>query len=199
MLRVGRPHGLIVKGLARGGSVERQLDHLPIALVEVDPVVEVVEEPVLEGQPCEPRFCLDVSIGDRRAVTHNRTEVFLVGASWPPRIARVVKEEVAALVKEVASARPVHLHWTSRRVTFERDIRIVQHNIDYRGPVGFAITVALLVLLPEIDDRSVLGDELLLRRRLREVSEFWSVERRLSTAGQPTRRADAGNGEDQHA
>ena len=42
--------GLLVEGLRRVGGVEDELDHLPIALVQVVEVVEDVEEPVLERE-----------------------------------------------------------------------------------------------------------------------------------------------------
>ena len=45
-----RPRRLLRQRLAGGGRVEVELDHLPVALVGVVPVVEDVEEPVLERE-----------------------------------------------------------------------------------------------------------------------------------------------------
>ena len=50
MLAVADGDRLAAERLARVGRVEDELDHLPVALVRVVPVVEDVEEPVLERE-----------------------------------------------------------------------------------------------------------------------------------------------------
>ncbi len=54
VLAVSNLDGLLVQGLLRGRGIEVELDHLPVAFMGVVPVVEDVEEPVLQCELSRP-------------------------------------------------------------------------------------------------------------------------------------------------
>ena len=105
--------GLLVESVPRIVGVEDELDHLPVALVQVVEVVERVEEPVLERDLARvTRFRRNMRVHGRLAPFGEATGPALVAAAWIERVAREV-EVVLESVPEVLRPRP-DLHQVER-------------------------------------------------------------------------------------
>ncbi len=148
-------------GSARG--IEDELDHLPVALVRVVPVVERVVEPVLERELPRPAPLRGHVRVDRRQRCLGQTaRPALVVAPRVERIAREV-EVVFEAVRRQVGRRRCDLHevpaapWPT-----ERHSGLVEQDIDVERRVRLPVA-ALLRLLDEPDDRRVaLGERRLV-------------------------------------
>ena len=152
-------------GGRRRGEVD--LDHLPVALVEVVPVVVDVEHPVLERDL--PRVA-----GVGHDVRVHRRLVTLVDVPRPvqvvaARVERVAREVEVILVEpgpEVAGARPDLHEVGARPRPAQRDRRLVEEQIDVDRDVRLP-GAAALGLIDEPHDRGVARRERRLVRRRR--------------------------------
>ena len=107
VLAVADLDGPSVTCLCRGGCVEVELDHLPVAFVWVVPVVEDVEEPVLQRElpgPC----CLgsDVRVDRGLRPGGDRALPLLVRAAWVERVPREVEVVAVELLSKLRRRRP---------------------------------------------------------------------------------------------
>ena len=138
----------------RVGCVEEELDVLPVALVEVVPVVVDVEEPVLERQPPRVRGVGgDVGVDDRLGVVGDPVRPALVCAAGVERVAgevEVVLVETGQIVRRRADLDQVEC--VPRPP--QRDRRLVEERVDVDRLVRLA-RAALLELLDEPDDGCV--------------------------------------------
>ena len=138
----------------RVGCVEEELDVLPVALVEVVPVVVDVEEPVLERQPPRVRGVGgDVGVDDRLGVVGDPVRPALVCAAGVERVAgevEVVLVEAGQIVRRRADLDQVEC--VPRPP--QRDRRLVEERVDVDRLVRLA-RAALLELLDEPDDGCV--------------------------------------------
>ena len=145
VLRVADRDRLLPQRLSRRVGREDELDHLPVALVQVVELVEVVEEPVLQREaPRDAGLGHDVRVGDGRVALAERDGVAGVGAAGLVGVARVVEEPVRVLAVEVGRGRgrdrrPVPV--PVRRAP-QDDLRAVQHDLHRRRHVLLAGGVA---------------------------------------------------------
>ncbi len=155
VLAVADRDGLLREGLFGILGVEDELDHLPVALVQVVPVVEDVEDPVLERELAGVRgIGRDVRVHRRRASLAQPSVPALVVATRIERIpgeVEVVLEEVGQVVRRWADLDEVD------RVPrpAQRDRRVSEEQVEVDRPVGLAVA-ALLLLLDDPDDGGVL-------------------------------------------
>ena len=150
----------------RRGRIRRrrsQLDHLPVALVQVVELVEDVEEPVLERDLAGVAGVgHDVRVDRGLGVGADAAHPALVVALRLERIPREV-EVVLEAVREVGGARPDLDEVRRGPRAPESDGRLVEHDVDVDRPVLLAV-LALPRLLDEADDRRVaLGERGLVR------------------------------------
>ena len=148
--------------LARIARVEVELDHLPVALVEVVEVVEGVEEPVLKGELARARgFGGDVRVHGRLRPFRDPARPALVVATWLKRAAREI-EVVLVEADEIPGARS-DLHEVDRIPgAAQRDGRLVEERVHVHRLVRFS-RPTLVGLLHQADDRRVpLGESLLV-------------------------------------
>ena len=146
--------GLSGERRARIGRLEVELDHLPVALVQVVEIVVGVEEPVLEREL--PRMCgvgCDVCVRDGIAAFRESMRPAFVVA---PRVERRAGEVQVVLeaVGEIACCRAdlyeVHeIPWPA-----QRNGGLVEEQIDVDRPVLLAVP-AFLRLRNDTDDRCV--------------------------------------------
>ena len=161
---LARGHVQRLGGRRRG---EVDLDHLPVALVEVVPVVVDVEHPVLERDL--PRVA-----GVGHDVRVHRRLVTLVDVPRPvqvvaARVERVAREVEVILVEpgpEVAGARPDLHEVGARPRPAQRDRRLVEEQIDVDRDVRLP-GAASLGLIDEPHDGGVARRERRLVRRRR--------------------------------
>ena len=120
VLRVADERGRPAERRLRRGGVEDELDHLPVALVLVVPVVERVVEPVLERELV--LFPDDVRVRRRRLAGCDPVEPLLVAAARVEGVARKVEPVPVAFAEEVRrgrsrASRPRHRVRAARRLT----------------------------------------------------------------------------------
>jgi hypothetical protein len=136
--------------LLGGVRFEGQLHPLPVALVEVVELVEVPEEPVLQGEAVVVRFAGDMGVGDRRCLFFQQQLLEVAGVD-----ADVLDRRRFRDVFELA-ARFV--------VSLQRHRRVAEHRFDTGRLVllgrGFAGRV---LLFAQHRDRHVLLRQLLRR------------------------------------
>ena len=143
---------LAVERRARVVGLEDELDHLPVALVQVVELVERIEEPVLERDLARaPGVGRDVGVDGRLAVLGEAPRPVLVAAAGVERVAREV-EVVVEAVDEVLGRR-ADLHQVGRVPrAAQRNGRLVEQHVHVGRLPGLA-RAALLLLLDEPDDR----------------------------------------------
>ena len=160
VLAVADPGRLHVERRGRVLRVEEELDHLPVAFVEVVPVVVGVEEPVLERQLARvARVADDVRVDGRRLALAQAPRPELVGAA---RVERVPGEVEVVLVEpagEVVCCRPDLDEVAAAPGPAQRDGGLVEEEIDVQRFVRLA-RPAFLGLLDEADHRCVALREL---------------------------------------
>ncbi len=93
--------GAARQSLLDGSGVEGDLDHFPVALVQVVELVEPVVEPELERDPAHTGLPGDVRVGDRRAPLHELGRVPGVRAARPARVAGQVEVVVGPEPRQV--------------------------------------------------------------------------------------------------
>ena len=157
VLRVADQRRRPAERLLRSRGVEDELDHLPVALVLVVPLVERVVEPVLEREL--PLLPDDVRVGRGRLARRDPVEPLLVAAAGVERVSGEVEPVVAVLPVQVGGRRRL-LHDRAVRPE-QHDIGLPEHRLHRHGPVRLTGARARLVLL-EPDDRRVLLGEFLL-------------------------------------
>ena len=146
VLGVADPDRLLVQRLGGRGRVEDELDHLPVALVQVVELVEVVEEPVLEGELSRRvRLGHDVRVGDGGVTLAERDGVAGVGAPGIEGAPGVVEAPLGALAEEVGGGRRRRPRVVRRSA--QHDVPAPQDDLDRRGDVLLAAGVARRVLL----------------------------------------------------
>ena len=93
--------------LGRRRGVEDELDHLPVAFMQVVPVVEDVEEPVLQRElPRAFGFGRDMRVHGRRLPDDEPAFPVQVVAAWLECAAREVEVVLEEPLREVFRARP---------------------------------------------------------------------------------------------
>ena len=152
VLGEGHQAGFGADGRAGVGRVEEQLDHLPVTLVAVVPVVVEVEEPVLQHQRRGV-----VGIGEHVGVDHRRgaplVEQLLVRAARRQGIARDVEVPVAGAVGEIGLGRSLH-----RAIgRAEHHAFTAEQGVDRHHPVGLARTAGRWLLLDPQEGSVPLG------------------------------------------
>ena len=166
VLGVADPDRLLVQRLGGRGRVEDELDHLPVALVQVVELVEVVEEPVLEGELSRRvRLGHDVRVGDGGVTLAERDGVAGVGAPGIEGAPGVVEAPLGALAEEVGGGRRRRPRVVRRSA--QHDVPAPEDDLDRRGDVLLAAGVArrVLLLLDLQEGGEALGQPLLVRRR----------------------------------
>jgi hypothetical protein len=162
---------LRLERLLGASGVEDELDHLPVALVQVVPVVEGVVEPVLEREPVGVGGLLrDVGVDGRLGVRGDPARPQLVVAAGVESIPGEVEVVLVETATEVVGGRPDLDEVVAAPGAAERDGLLVEDRFDVDRPVRLA-GPALLGLLDEADDRRVALGQLLLRLGLRNARE----------------------------
>ena len=154
VLAVADGDGLLGEGFRRVGGVEEDLNHLPVALVQVVPVVVGVEEPVLQGQlPGPSGLGRDVGVDSRVMALAEAPVPALVVAARIESVPGEV-EVVLVEVRDVICRRPDphQVHRIPRAA--QRNCRLVEEQVDVGRPVRLAVA-ALLELLDNANDRRV--------------------------------------------
>jgi hypothetical protein len=118
--------------------VEDELDHLPVALVQVVPVVEDVEEPVLQrefsralGVPGHVR------VHGRRMPGDESPLPLVIRTARPERVARKVEVVAVQPRTEVLGGGP-DLHQVSAPGAAQGDRRLVEEEVDVDRLIGLA-------------------------------------------------------------
>ena len=154
VLRVPGFHRLGGERSVRGADIEDELDELPVALVGVDVVVEVPEEPVLQDQLPRPGgVARDVGVGDVRLTGAEALEVLLEAASRVTRVARQIDRGLGPLAHEILRGRTREHRLAI--VVEEWDLRLPEHRLDRHRPVRLAVAVAGPALVAHHHDRRV--------------------------------------------
>ena len=165
VLAVADRRGRLRERLGRGGGVEVELDHLPVALVRVVPVVEDVVEPVLERElPGVGGIGHDVRVGRRRRALRDQPPPLLVPAARVERAAREVEVVLVPRGREIVRRGPDLHEVVAGPGPAERDRRLAEERVDVDRHVRLA-GAALLGLRHEPDDRcEALRERLLVRQ-----------------------------------
>ena len=134
------------------GGLEVELDHLPVAFVEVVELVEDVEEPVLQRQlPGMARIGRHVGVDRGRASFGQAPIPELVVAAWVERASRIVQVVLVA-VDEIRCLRG-DLHEVGRVPgAAKRHGVLAEEDVDVDRLVRFA-GAAFLVLFNQAHDR----------------------------------------------
>ena len=179
---LGRPPRERLAGV-RG--VEVELDHLPVAFVQVVPVVVDVEEPVLQGElPGVAGLGRDVGVHRRLVPLGDAAGPSLVAAARGERVPGEVEVVVVEPAGEIAGGRPDLDQIRPVPGATERNGRLAEERVDVERLVGLA-GAALLLLLDEPDLRRVaLGERLLVARAARAVAQ--AAEHRAATSDRRT-------------
>ncbi len=98
---------LRAESLFRGFGIESDLHAFPVAFVQIVELVEVPEEPVLEGDSPLARFPRDVGVDANRdlAGTLQRIEILRVDAGVPERLPFEVDEVLFARSGDIGPRR----------------------------------------------------------------------------------------------
>ena len=148
------------------GRVEVELDHLPVALVEVVPVVEHVEHPVLERDVARV-----AGVGGHVRVHHRRVpgvdapRPVHVPAAGVQGVSGEVQVVLVEPVREVGGRRPGLDQIASAPRPAQRDGGRVHQQVDVGGDVGLAGAAA--VGRHELDHRCIPRGQRDLERRRR--------------------------------
>ncbi len=141
----------------RGGvlGLEDELDHLPVAFVEVVPVVVGVEEPVLERQLAGvARVAGDVCVDGRGVALAQAARPKLVGAARVERVSGEVEVVLVQAVREVVGRRRDLDEVAAAPGPAQRDRGLVEEEVDVQRLVRLT-GPAFLELLDEADHRCV--------------------------------------------
>ena len=152
--------------LGGGGRVEVELDHLPVALVRVVPVVEDVVEPVLERELAGVAGVgRDVRVGGRRRSLRDQPSPLLVAAPGSSALPGEVEVVLVPRGGEVGRRGPDLHEVVAAPGAAQRDGRLVEEGVDVDRHVRLA-RAALLGLRHEPHDRGeALGERLLVGQR----------------------------------
>ena len=121
---------LLLQRLGRGGRVEVELDHLPVAFVRVVPVVEDVVEPVLQRELAGPRgLGRDVRVDGRLRALRDAVRPVLVVAAGVERVAGEVEVVLVARGGEIVGRRR-DLDEVAAPGPPQRDGRLVEQDLD---------------------------------------------------------------------
>ncbi len=151
--------------LDAGNVVPENLDHLPVGLVGVVPVVEVPVEPVLEGQTL-PLLIEDdarVCCGLQSELRDARSFIGFVGASRATRITREIEVGVRSVCRQFDGIGAPVEHLVRRGVA-DQDPVVVQHDVDGEREVRLATlrrNRTRVLLSADVGDRNVHVDQLL--------------------------------------
>ena len=157
---------------SRVGSVEDELDHLPVALVRVVEVVEGVEEPVLERHPVRvTRLGDDMRVHRRLAACRQPLRPADVVATRIERVAGEVEVVLEPLDEVLRRRRDLHEVGATPRPA-ERDRLLVEEEIDVGRDVRLAVAALVHLLDDSYDGCVALGERALVpevgdRRRCR--------------------------------
>ena len=177
---------LLRQRLARVLGLEDELDHLPVALVQVVPVVVDVEQPVLERELAGVAGIADhVGVDGRLASLADPAAPELVVAARIERVAREVEVVPVEAVEVGGEGRDLDEVDRVPRAS-ESDRPLVEEDVDVDRLVRLPVA-ALLLLLDEPHDRRVALGELAL---VGEVGETHPAPRRA----RPPRRVRRGRG-----
>ena len=155
VLAVADPRRLALERLGGVLGLEEELDHLPVAFVEVVPVVVGVEEPVLKRQLAGvARVADDVRVDGRGLALAQAARPELVGAARVERVSGEVEVVLVEPAGEVLGGRPDLDEVAAAPGPAQRDCRLVEEEIDVQRLVRLS-GPAFLELLDEADDRRV--------------------------------------------
>ena len=159
VLRVRQADGSGVQRLGRGARPEEHLHQLPVALVHVDEVVEVVEEPVLQGDQAGAVGLLrDVHVGGGIARRHTHAPLpclLLVEAARAQRVAGEVERVLLTQAVDVAARGGMAHH---PPVLLKGDVGVAEQRVHRARPEGLTAGVARTLLgLEQHDGRIALG------------------------------------------
>jgi hypothetical protein len=142
-------------------GVEVELDHLPVALVQVVEIVENPEEPVLQREhPRLPRIRSYMRVHGRRVALAQPAVPAFVVAAWVKSVAREV-EVVAVEAGDVFGRRGDLDEIGPVPRPAQGDGRLLEEEVDVERPVGLSVA-ALLLLLDDPNDGCVAFGEGLL-------------------------------------
>jgi hypothetical protein len=143
------------QGLPRRLGVEVELDHLPVALVQVVPVVERVEEPVLQCQLARRvRLGHDVRVGNGLVALGDAPRPLLVATARVESIAGEVEVVVVETLREIGRRGPDLHEVAAAPGAAQRDRCVAEEGVDVHRAVRLP-RAALPVLRDEADDRRV--------------------------------------------
>ena len=161
VLAVADRDRLLCERLAGVFGLEDQLDHLPVALVEVVPVVEDIEQPVLKREHAGVAgIADDVRVHRRLASLGDPAAPELVGATRLERVAGVVEVVLVEPVEVGSYGRDLYEIERIPRAA-EGDRSLVEEDVDVDRLVGLP-GAALLLLFDEPHHRCVALRELAL-------------------------------------
>ena len=143
----------LVEGGRGSRCVEEELDHLPVAFVEVVPVVEGVEQPVLQRQlPRTPRLGDDVRVDGRLRPGGDRACPLLVRAAGSERVPREVEVVSVEPFPDLSCRRRDRDQVGAVPRAAQRDRVGAEEDVDVEREIRLAWT-ALLRLGDDPDDR----------------------------------------------
>ncbi len=146
----------------RVGSVEDELDHLPVALVRVVEVVEGVEEPVLERHPVRvTRLGDDMRVHRRLAACRQPLRPADVVATRIERVAGEVEVVLEPVDEVVRRRRDLHEVGATPGPA-ERDRLLVEKEIDVGRDVRLAVAALVHLLDDSYDGCVALGERALV-------------------------------------
>ncbi len=147
----------------RAAGVEDDLHPLPVRLVDVVELVEVVVEPVLDGELLGARLAANVGVDDRRRLAGGDQvgEVLRVGAAGVERVAGQVQIPALAAPGDVGRPRARLRRAAAARRCDQLDPGVVEHGVD-RGRLVLlgGVVAGELVGGPQHHDRRVAIDQL---------------------------------------
>jgi hypothetical protein len=144
--------GLLGDRLTRVVGVEVELDHLPVALVQVVELVERIEDPVLERElPRIAGVARNVRVHRGGSAGSEPARPALVAAAWIERVAGKVEVVLVAADEILGARRDLDEVRRAPRAT-ERHRRLVEEHVDVRRLVRLP-GPALLGLLDQSHHR----------------------------------------------
>jgi hypothetical protein len=137
VLAVADHDGRALERLRRGGRVEDQLDHLPVALVQVVPVVEDVVEPVLQCELARvTRVAHDVRVDGRRVPFGDPVLPTQVVAARVESVPREVEMVLVEPLGQILGAGADRDQVAAAPRAAQRDRRVAEEQVDVDGAVG---------------------------------------------------------------
>ena len=165
VLAVADLHGRPLQRLRRGRCVEEKLDHFPVAFVEVVPVVEGVEQPVLERQLLGTGgIDGDVRVDGGLRRGGDRAGPPLVAAAGAERVAGKIEVVSVEPLPDLRRRRPDRDQVRAIPGAAQGDSVCAEENVDVERPVRLAWAAFLRLGDKPHDRRVPLGERPLISK-----------------------------------